>query len=244
MTDGGCPSFISTWAPFAGTQPLWPLFPSVWPRLSKLSTAVPVTPGAYCQGRTRSPFLQHKGYGFKDPGRYPYCVCAAREDTRRRDVGGRHRRDARWGPPPVQLGHPLPSPQPGEPYIGSSVPALGNRVIYQGGAARRADTTQLFARSGTAKRKQPWAGAGFGRDAGLGGGRQRDSSAGGTRFVGTLAICRCIPPRAAGHGDAGIKPDSAGREAPWLNHPGLCAFPAAPAPAVGWLCPASACKTP
>lgn len=63
---------------------------------------------------------------------------------------------------------------------------LGNRVIYQGSAAHWADTMQLFVHSSTVKRKQPWqelALAGM-----LGWGRQSDSSAGETQFVGALAI--------------------------------------------------------
>lgn len=55
----------------------------------------------------------------------------------------------------LKLGHLLPSPQPRELYMGSSVPALGNWVIYQGSAARRADTMQLFVHSSPTKRKQP-----------------------------------------------------------------------------------------
>lgn len=40
--------------------------------------------------------------------------------------------------------------------MGSSVPALGNWVIYQGSAACRADTMQLFVHSSPVKRKWPW----------------------------------------------------------------------------------------
>lgn len=55
----------------------------------------------------------------------------------------------------LKLGRLLPSPQPRELYMGSSIPALGNWVIYQGSAARRADTMQLFVHSSPTKRKQP-----------------------------------------------------------------------------------------
>ena len=94
--------------------------------------------------------------------------------------------------PGARLGHLLPSPQSRELYIGSSVPALGNRVIYQGGAARRADTMQLFVRSVTAKRKQPRQEPALARMLGWGG--QRGSSAEETQFVKAPAICRHIPP--------------------------------------------------
>lgn len=91
----------------------------------------------------------------------------------------------------LKLGHLLPSPQPRELYMGSSVSALGNWVIYQGSAARRADTMQLFVHSSPTKRKQPRpepALAGM-----LGWGGQRGRSVGETQFVRLLQFVDVAP---------------------------------------------------
>lgn len=83
-------------------------------------------------------------------------------------------------------------------------PFLGNGVIYRAGAARWADTMQLFRHSSTAEKKE------LQREPALAGmlgweGGKRAAVLRRPQLVRAPAICRPIPLPAAGHGDAGIK---------------------------------------
>lgn len=128
-----------------------------------------------CQQCCHSPSLQSRVYGLRHTGYYLCCCVCGKK---------RHWETQYWWEtdemrnlsevPEAWLGYLLPSPQCRELYIGSSIPALGNWVIYQGSAARRADAMQLFVHSSPAKRKRSrpelwlgcWAGGERGRSAG------------------------------------------------------------------------------